>query len=47
MSVSSPGHRMIHCPECGWEIDPDDEMCPNCGAYLADYENLEPSEDGT
>src|SRR5438132_8960422 len=47
MSVSTPGHGMIHCPECGWEIDPDDEMCPNCGAYLADYENLEPSEDGT
>ena len=47
MSVSSPGLRMTHCPECGWEIDADDEMCPNCGAYLADYENLESSEDGT
>src|SRR5207253_1912421 len=39
MSVSTPGHRMTRCPECGWEIDPDDEMCPNCGAYLADYED--------
>src|SRR3989449_8580296 len=43
MSVSTPGHGMIHCPECGWEIDPDDEMCPNFGVYLADYEDLEPS----
>ncbi len=34
---------MTRCPECGWEIDPDDEMCPNCGAFLADYEDLEPS----
>src|SRR6266566_227855 len=45
MSVSTPGHGMIHCPECGWEIDPDDEMCPNCGAYLADYEDLEPKNE--
>lgn len=35
---------MEHCPECGWEVDPDEEMCPNCGAYLADYENQEQSE---
>jgi len=34
---------MTRCPECGWEIDPEDAMCPNCGAYLADYEDLEPS----
>jgi len=34
---------MTRCPECGWEIDPDDEMCPNCGTYLADYEDIEPS----
>src|SRR3989442_9224516 len=39
---------MTRCPECGWEIDPDDEMCPNCGTYLADYEDIEPSgESGT
>src|SRR5439155_16852193 len=37
---------MTRCPECGWEIDPEDEMCPNCGAYLADYEDVEPCEDG-
>ncbi|TLZ94396.1 MAG: zinc ribbon domain-containing protein [Methanobacteriota archaeon] len=36
---------MTRCPECGWEIDPEAEMCPNCGAYLADYEDVEPSED--
>ncbi|TLZ82421.1 MAG: zinc-ribbon domain-containing protein [Methanobacteriota archaeon] len=35
---------VTRCPECGWEIDPEDEMCPNCGAYLADYEDVEPSE---
>ncbi|HEY7589222.1 MAG TPA: zinc ribbon domain-containing protein [Thermoplasmata archaeon] len=32
---------MDRCPECGWEIDPDAESCPNCGAYLADYEDAE------
>ena len=29
---------MEHCPECGWDVDEDEEVCPNCGAYLADYE---------
>src|SRR2546427_745830 len=32
---------MTRCPECGWEIDPEDEMCPNCGAFLADYEDVD------
>ncbi len=36
---------MEHCPECGWEVDPDEEMCPNCGAYLADYEDQERPEE--
>ena len=31
---------MDRCPECGWEVDPDAESCPNCGAYLADYEDV-------
>ena len=25
---------MTRCPECGWEIDPEAEMCPNCGKEL-------------
>ena len=36
---------MEHCPECGWEVDPDAEMCPNCGAYLADYEDQQETEE--
>jgi uncharacterized Zn finger protein (UPF0148 family) len=29
---------MDQCPECGWDLEQGEEMCPNCGAYLADYE---------
>ncbi len=36
---------MEHCPECGWEVDPDEEMCPNCGTYLADYEDQQETEE--
>ncbi len=39
------GGGLEHCPECGWEVDPDEEMCPNCGAYLADYEDQESTEE--
>ncbi|HKZ89523.1 MAG TPA: zinc ribbon domain-containing protein [Thermoplasmata archaeon] len=28
---------MIRCPECDWELDEGDDVCPNCGAVLADY----------
>lgn len=28
---------MSRCPECDWELDEADEVCPNCGAILADY----------
>lgn len=28
---------MIRCPECDWEFDDAEEICPNCGAILAEY----------
>jgi rubrerythrin len=35
---------MDNCPECGWDLEQDTEECPNCGAYLADYEDGTESE---
>ena len=32
---------MNRCPECDWELESGDELCPNCGAILADYEDLD------
>ncbi len=26
------------CPECGFELEPDQDECPNCGAIIGDYE---------
>jgi len=31
------------CPECDEEISHGDELCPNCGAILSDYENYDAS----
>jgi rubrerythrin len=28
---------MMRCPECDWELEDADELCPNCGAVLSDY----------
>jgi len=36
---------MNRCPECDWELDPSDELCPNCGAILADYDEAEEFEE--
>lgn len=34
---------MVICPDCGKEV-PKDKFCKNCGAYLADIEEVEVSE---
>ncbi len=26
------------CPECGFELEHDEDECPNCGAIIGDYE---------
>ena len=31
---------MPRCPECGYELEWDDDECPNCGAILGDYEEF-------
>ncbi len=28
------------CPECGYELEWDEDECPNCGALLGDYEEF-------
>jgi len=35
------GSGMSRCPECGYDLEPDEEECPNCGAILGDYEEFE------
>ena len=35
---------MARCPECDEEISYGDELCPKCGAVLADYEEYDTSE---
>lgn len=32
---------VTRCPECGWDLEPGMEECPNCGAILGDYEEFE------
>ena len=38
------GH-MGRCPECGFDLEPDEDECPNCGAILADYEEFDELEE--
>jgi len=30
------------CPECCYELDWDEEACPNCGTVLGEYEREAP-----
>ena len=32
---------LARCPECGYELEWDEEECPNCGAIVSDYEDDE------
>jgi len=32
------------CPECGYELEWDEDECPNCGALLGDYEEFKQFE---
>ena len=34
---------MARCPECSYELDWDQEQCPNCGTVMGVYEVAEPS----
>ena len=29
---------MPRCPECGFDVELDEDECPKCGAILGDYE---------
>ena len=33
-----PGDLTARCPECGYELEWDEDECPNCGAIIGDYE---------
>ena len=44
MRDASVEAAMNRCPECDWELEVGDELCPNCGAILADYEDFKDSE---
>ncbi|HEY5538060.1 MAG TPA: zinc-ribbon domain-containing protein [Thermoplasmata archaeon] len=35
---------MLRCPECGYELELDQDECPNCGAIIGDYEDGEEFE---
>ncbi len=35
---------MPRCPECGFELEWDDDECPHCGAILGDYEEQDEFE---
>lgn len=39
-----PRDVMARCPECGEDLETGEEICPFCGAVLADYEEFEGSE---
>jgi len=36
---------MARCPECGFDLDVEQDECPSCGAILADYEEFEELEE--
>ncbi len=38
------GQRTARCPECGFELERDEDECPNCGAIIGDYEEDEEFE---
>jgi len=38
------GPRTARCPECGFELELDEDECPNCGAIVGDYETDEEFE---
>lgn len=43
--LQSRGRSIVaRCPECGYELEWDEEECPNCGAIVSDYEEDEDSE---
>lgn len=35
---SATGFLTARCPECGYELEWDEDECPNCGAIIGDYE---------
>ncbi len=34
-SVRPQTEDLRYCPECGYQLFPEDAACPNCGAYVA------------
>ena len=38
------GVVLLRCPECGYELELDQDECPNCGAIIGDYEDGEEFE---
>ncbi len=39
------GVPTARCPECGYELEVDDDECPNCGAIIGDYEKDDGEEE--
>jgi len=35
---------LARCPECDQELESGEELCPNCGAIVSDYEDIERNE---
>lgn len=43
-TASADGVPVTRCPECGFELEPGLDECPNCGAILGDYEEFDEFE---